>query len=243
MKVAPTQPFRIVYSILEHEFLGYLIEAFVVQLNGRGELTLQNQTLSTQNVGEFAKGLDERDFELVRLLETIQQDAILKKFNPRKLPAVDFFLKIYDPQKGDKVVQDAICHYIENVKAQVLERLADKPIYIMGNDGNPAWAPVEWMPEPARVHFHFVRNRRFYPLFSHYPLRRPAPEQRLPEQRLPAGDGWRTRPCRNRSGQRTEPERGYAHSRWYRRTEPTRVEFQHKGALAALRRPRLDAGR
>ncbi|MBC8152927.1 MAG: DEAD/DEAH box helicase [Bacteroidetes bacterium] len=158
MKVAPTQPFRIVYSILEHEFLGYLIEAFVVQLNGRGELTLQNQTLSTQNVGEFAKGLDERDFELVRLVETIQQDAILKKFNTRKLSAVDFFLKVYDPQKGDKLLQEAICLYIENVKARVLEQLQGKPIYIMGNDGNPAWSPVDWMPEPARVHFHFVRN-------------------------------------------------------------------------------------
>lgn len=158
MKVAPTQPFRIVYSILEHEFLGYLIEAFVVQLNGRGELTLQNQTLSIQNVGEFAKGLDERDFELVRLVDTIQQDAILKKFNARKLPAVDFFLKVYDAQKGDKLLREAICLHIENVKAQVLERLEGKPIYIMGNDGNPAWSPVEWMPEPARVHFHFVRN-------------------------------------------------------------------------------------
>lgn len=158
MKVAPTQPFRIVYSILEHEYLGYLIEAFVVQLNGRGELTLQIQTLSTQNVGEFTRGLDDRDFELVRLVETIQQDAILKKFNSRKLAAVDFFLKIYDPQKGDKALQEVICHYIDSVKARVLTQLEGRPIYIMGNDGNPAWLPVEWLPEPARLHFHFVRN-------------------------------------------------------------------------------------
>ena len=158
MKVSPLQPFQIVYSLLDHEFLGYLIEAFVVQQNGRGELTLLNQTLSTQNVGEFARELDERDFELVKLIDSIQQDSIVKKFNPRKLPAVDFFLKIYDPQKGDKIVQETIGAYLENRKAQIMARLPGKPFYIMGNDGNPAWEPINWMPEPARVHFHFVRN-------------------------------------------------------------------------------------
>lgn len=186
MKVAPTQPFRIVYSILEHEFLGYLIEAFVVQLNGRGELTLQNQTLSTQNVGEFVKGLDKGDLHLVELLETIQQDAILKKFNTRKLPAVDFFLKVYDPHKGDKSLQEAICLHIESVKARVLEQLPGKPLYIMGNDGNPAWSPVEWMPEPARVYFHFVRNvdsTHYFPIIRY-------------GDRVPVGDGTESRSAR-----------------------------------------------
>lgn len=158
MKVSPLQPFQIVYSLLDHEFLGYLIEAFVVQRNSRGELTLQNQTLSTKNVGEFAKGLDERDFELVKLIDSIHQDTIVKKFNIRKLPAVNFFLKIYDPQKGDKPVQEAICGYLERIKAQIMALMPGKPFYIMGNDGNPAWEQIKWMPEPARVHFHFVRN-------------------------------------------------------------------------------------
>ena len=170
MKVSPLQPFQIVYSLLDHEFLGYLIEAFVVQRNSRGELTLQNQTLSTQNVGEFAKGLDERDFELVKLIDSIQQDAIVKKFNTRKLAAVNFFLKIYDPQKGDKLVQEAICSYLEHIKAQIMALMPEKPFYIMGNDGNPAWEPINWMPEPARVHFHFIRNNdstHYFPIIRY----------------------------------------------------------------------------
>ncbi|MFD2572631.1 DEAD/DEAH box helicase [Spirosoma soli] len=172
MKVSPTQPFQIVYSLLDHEFLGYLIEAFVVQRNSKGELTLLNQTLSTQNVGEFAQELDERDFELVKLIDSIQQDTIVKKFNTKKLPAVDFFLKIYDPQKGDKLVQEAICGYLENMKAQIMALMPNKPFYIMGNDGNPAWEPIVWMPEPARVHFHFVRNpdsTHYFPIIR-YPV-------------------------------------------------------------------------
>ncbi len=172
MKVSPLQPFQIVYSLLDHEFLGYLIEAFVVQRNSRGELTLQNQTLSTQNVGEFAKSLDERDFELVKLIDSIQQDTIVKKFNTRKLPAVDFFLKIYDSHKGDKLVQEAIGAYLETIKAQIMVLLTGKPFYVMGNDGNPAWESIIWMPEPARVHFHFVRNAdstHYFPIIR-YPI-------------------------------------------------------------------------
>ncbi|UFH54826.1 DEAD/DEAH box helicase [Spirosoma sp. KNUC1025] len=173
MKVSPLQPFQIVYSLLDHEFLGYLIEAFVVQRNSRGELTLQNQTLSTQNVGEFAKDLNETDFELVKLIDSIQQDTIVKKFNTRKMPAVDFFLKIYDPQKGDKIVQETISGYLEHIKAQIMALMPGKPFYIMGNDGNPAWEPIVWMPEPARVHFHFIRNAdstHYFPIIR-YPTK------------------------------------------------------------------------
>ncbi len=158
MKVSPTQPFQIVYSLLEHEFLGCLLEAFVVQRNSRDELTLQTQTLSAQNMAEFAAGLDECDFELVRLMDAMQQDAVVKKFNTRKLPTVDFFLKVYDPQKGDKPMQELIGDYIDRLKSRIMPILTGKPLFVMGNDGNPAWLPVQWMPELARVFFHFVRN-------------------------------------------------------------------------------------
>lgn len=170
MKVSPSESFQIVYSLLEHEFLGYLIEAFVVQRNAKGELTLLNQTLSPQNAEEFSEGLDALDFELIQLIESIQQDTILKRFNTRKLPAIDFFLKVYDPQKGDKLIQEAICGYLETIKPRILERLGGKPLYVMGKDGNPAWMPVNWVAEPARVHFHFVRNAdstHYFPIIRH----------------------------------------------------------------------------
>ena len=170
MKVSPSEPFQIVYSLLEHEFLGYIIEAFVVQRNAKGALTLLNQTLSPQNADEFSEGLDERDFDLIQLIEGLHQDTVLKRFNTRKIPAIDFFLKVYDTQKGDKLLQEAISGYLETIKPRVLERLADKPLYVMGKDGNPAWMPVTWVTEPARVHFHFVRNpesTHYFPIIRH----------------------------------------------------------------------------
>ncbi|MGV3557332.1 DEAD/DEAH box helicase [Larkinella arboricola] len=170
MKVSPAEPFQLVYSLLEHEFLGYLFEAFVVQLNPRGELTLQNQTISAKNAGEFASELDDADFQLVRIIDEIQQDVILKKFNPKKLPAVDFFLKVYDPQKGDKELQDRICEYLEVRRALILERLVDKKLFVMGSDGNPAWMAIERMPQKARVFFNFVRTEtatEYFPIIKY----------------------------------------------------------------------------
>jgi hypothetical protein len=85
MKVSPSEPFKIVYSILNHEYLGYIFEAFAVQLTSQGEFSFQVQNISSKNIKEFRSGLDSKDFELVKLIDDIQQDAVLKKYNPKKL--------------------------------------------------------------------------------------------------------------------------------------------------------------
>jgi hypothetical protein len=147
-----------VYSLFQHEYLGYLLEAFVVQLNDRGERTLLHQSVSSKNVAEFSDQLDETDFRLVGLVDAIQQEAILRRFSTKKISVTDFFLKVYDPVRGDKNLQEAILSYLEEQRAQLLPLLAGKSLFIMGNDGDPVWQPVEVLPEPARVLFHFMRN-------------------------------------------------------------------------------------
>jgi superfamily II DNA or RNA helicase len=170
MKVSPSEPFKIVYSILNHEYLGYIFESFVVQLNHQGDFSFQIQNISSKNIKEFRAALDNRDFELVGLIDDIQQDAVLRKFNTKKLNAVDFFLKVYDPQKGDKVIQETIAGYLENCKARILERLTGKELFIMGSDGNPLWKPVIWETEKATIRFHFIRNEdntHYFPTIRH----------------------------------------------------------------------------
>ncbi|MFN4145908.1 MAG: DEAD/DEAH box helicase [Runella sp.] len=170
MKVAANQPFMIAYSVFQHEYLGYLLGAFAVQLNAKGEPTLRHQIVSTQNVAEFGHGLDETDFELVKAIEAIQQDTILKKFNPKKLSAFDFFQKVYDPQKGDKILQEAIDGYVENLKADIFEKILQKQLFIMGADGNPVWKAVQTITERAKVYFHFIRNTdntHYFPIVKH----------------------------------------------------------------------------
>ncbi len=170
MNVSTTQPFQIVYSLYQHEYLGYLFESFVVQVNSKGQLTFQYQNISTKNANEFAAGIDEVDYQLVELMDSIAQDVILRKFYNKKISTVDFFLKIYDPKKGDKDIQEAIENYLEERRSRILELLGDKWLYIMGNDGNPVWKRIFLSSQKASVLFHFRRNEdntHYFPTIKH----------------------------------------------------------------------------
>lgn len=159
MKISSALPFQIVYSLYIHEYLGYLFESFVIHLDDNGKLTLQHQNISSKNADEFAKGLDETDYELIKLIDSMQQEVVVKKFNAKgPMKPDDFFLKIYDKEKGNDLIQKEIDNYLERKRAEILERLSGKRIFEMGNDGEPAWKEIEVLPEKATVLFHFRRN-------------------------------------------------------------------------------------
>ena len=63
MKVSASQPFQIIYSLYQHEYLGFVFESYIVHLDEKGKLTYQHQNISAKNAREFSKGLDDRDFE------------------------------------------------------------------------------------------------------------------------------------------------------------------------------------
>ena len=77
----------------------------------------------------------------------------------RKLSVADFFLKTFDPEKGDKVLQDTICRFVQGRMAKILDLLRhDKQVFIMGKDGEPTWKEIKLAPEKASILFHFRRN-------------------------------------------------------------------------------------
>ena len=158
MKVSTAEPFQIIYSLFEHEFLGHLFAAYVVQLGPRGQLTLLHQTVSGKNAHEFVSGLDATDFELVELCDQIQQEAVVKEFWPRKIATAEFFLKTYSPEKGDKPLQEAISRHVQARMAGLLARLEGKRVFIMGRDGEPTWREIGMAPTKASILFHFRRN-------------------------------------------------------------------------------------
>lgn len=158
MNVSPAKPFKLIYSLFQHEYLGYLLESFVVQVDDKGRLSLASQNISSKNAKEFAEGMDEVDYELIKTMDSMQQDAVVSHFYKKKIKAAEFFLKIYDKDKGNKLLQQEIEQYLERRRAKVFPLLVGKEVYEMGRDGDPAWKKLEWQDEPATVLFHFRRN-------------------------------------------------------------------------------------
>ncbi len=158
MKVSPDLPFQIVYSLFEHEYLGFLFESFVIQLNEKGNLTYSHQNISSQNASEFDSGLDVNDYEMIKAMDEMQQKAVFKHFHKKKLKMTEFFLKVFDKKNGDKLLQDEIDRYLERRRSKVLSLMAGKHLYEMGKDGEPAWKRITITDSRASVLFHFRRN-------------------------------------------------------------------------------------
>lgn len=171
MKVSAAQPFQIIYSLYQHEYLGYLFESFVVHLDDKGKLTLQHQNISSKNAREFESRLDETDYTLIDTIDEMQQDAVIKKFNSGKIvKPEDYFPKIYDTNKGNDLLQTEIDNYLERRRAKVLENLKGKMVFEMGNDGEPAWREIKVQEEKATILFHFRRNEdntHYFPTIKH----------------------------------------------------------------------------
>lgn len=160
MNVSTTQPFQIIYSLYNHEFLGYLFEAYVVQVDGRGKLTFKHQHISVENAADFKEGLDETDFKLIALMDDLRQDTIVKKHNPsgKKIAVGDFFLKVFDKTKGDKLLQEQLENYVEAKKNAIIAIIDDKMLFEMGSDGEPTHRKITIMKDKCTVLFHFRRN-------------------------------------------------------------------------------------
>ncbi|EON77024.1 Snf2 family helicase [Lunatimonas lonarensis] len=160
MKVSAEKPFKIIYALFNHEFLGILFESYAVQLDEKGRLSYAYQNISFQNANEFASELDEADFELIRLMDSMQQEAIVKKFNTKNSKPKEFLRKIYEEQQNayHKETKKLIENRLEITRSRVLNLIRGKRLFETGSDGNPTWKEIEIMPEKASVLFHFRRN-------------------------------------------------------------------------------------
>src|ERR1700712_1605471 len=132
LRVDSTKPCQIIYAIARHEYLSYVIEPHIVQLNPNGEFSLTHQRLFSNTAKEFAQWIDELDFKLVKILEEIEQGNLIKKFHKKPIRPFEFFGKIFNEQ-----LFDIIRPKMEKRMADALALLRDKKIYLMSKEGYP----------------------------------------------------------------------------------------------------------
>ena len=165
IRVATDKPCKLVYSLAKHDYLGYLIEPHIVQLNPDGDFSLTYQRLFTSTADEFNHWLDAADKKLIKLLEELEQDFIIKKYFKKKIRSVEFFAKHWDEK-----VYETIKPKIEKKIAEALSLIKGKSLYMMSKEGWPVEKEIYFADEPATVLFHFRRGEtetRYFPTIKY----------------------------------------------------------------------------
>jgi SNF2 family DNA or RNA helicase len=165
IRVATDKPCKLVYSLAKHDYLGYLIEPHIVQLNPDGDYSLTYQRLFTSTADEFSQWLDATDKKLIKLLEEVEQDNIIKKYFKKKIRSTEFFAKNWD-QKAYEYIKPKI----EKKLAEALDLIKGKNLFIMSKEGWPVEKKICFADEPATVLFHFRRNEqetRYFPTIKY----------------------------------------------------------------------------
>ncbi len=169
LRVDSSKPCQIVYAVCKHEYLGYVIEPHVVQLNPNGEFSLTYQRLFSNTAQEFAAFIDDTDTRLIRILEDLEQAAIIRKYYKKQIRPIEFFAKIFNEQ-----FFDTIRPKMEKRLVEALSLLNNKLIYQMSKEGYPAGKKLQIATEAASVLFHFRRNEeeiRYFPTIKYQGMR------------------------------------------------------------------------
>ncbi|HWD90251.1 MAG TPA: DEAD/DEAH box helicase [Mucilaginibacter sp.] len=169
LRVDSSKPCQIIYAVCRHEYLGYVIEPHIVQLNPNGEFSLTYQRLFSNTAKEFSQFLDETDLKLVKMLEEIEQGNIIKKYYKKPIRPFEFFVKVFNDQ-----LFDTIRPKMEKRMAEALGLMNGKQIFVMSKEGYPAERELQIAAEPASVLFHFRRDAqeiRYFPTIKYHGMR------------------------------------------------------------------------
>lgn len=166
LRVDSNKPCAIVYSLCRHEYLGFLIEPHIVQLDENQQLLLTHQRLFSTTAIEFSAFLDKTDLALIKLLDECEQEYIIRKHLNKPVRPAIFFKKYFD----DPALHARLRARLEKKMNEALQSLREKKLFEMGKDGNPCWRALSLATEAASILFHFRRtelNTRYFPTIKY----------------------------------------------------------------------------
>lgn len=169
LRIDTQKPYTLVYSLCKHEFLDYVMEPHIVQLNADGNFSLTHQRIFSHTAKDFAQVLDETDFKLIKLMDGLEQSALIKRMQKKNIRATEFFSTLFD-----KKLYDYIRPKIEYLLNQAFALLNGKNLYLMSKEGWPVERKICLAPEAASVLFHFRRSAeetRYFPTIKYQGMR------------------------------------------------------------------------
>src|SRR5476651_297731 len=169
LRVDSSKPCQLVYSICKHEFLGYVIEPHIVQLNPNGEFSLTYQRLFSNTAKEFTHYINDADIKLIKILDDLEQGAVIRKYHKKQIRPIEFFAKIFNDQ-----FFETIRPKMEKRMVEALGQLHNKQVFQISKEGYPAGKKLQLATEAASVLFHFRRNEeeiRYFPTIKYQGVR------------------------------------------------------------------------
>lgn len=169
LRVESDKPCKLVYSFARHDFLGYLIEPHIVQLNQNGDFSLTYQRIFSNTAEEFKHCLDADDLKIIKILDELEQDTIIKKYYKKNIRPLEFFSKNWDNK-----LYESLRPKLEKKIADALPLLNHKEVFLMSKEGWPVEKRIHFTQEPATILFHFRRNEietRYFPTIKYDGLR------------------------------------------------------------------------
>lgn len=147
---------KLIFAIAEHEVLGMLIEAYIVEITRFRQFSLSSRRVSIHTVKDYVTSLSESERQILQMIDQYSDDEILKRFGKRYNKPAEFYK--YLPEE---LLKEHIRPYIDRRIARVIRLMAAENIvlYLKGKKREPVNEhPVKIIPEPARVIFHFTRT-------------------------------------------------------------------------------------
>ncbi|HLR51216.1 MAG TPA: DEAD/DEAH box helicase [Candidatus Sphingobacterium stercoripullorum] len=157
--------YKLIYSLGEHPYLGFLIEPHIVYLNKNGSFSLSHQRVFSHTIKDFKKNLDPQDYQIIKILDRLEQQFVIKYYFKSNLLPAKFFNTSFSAED-----YDTIRPKLEQKMQEVLPLLRGKPFFLMHKDGYPAHKPISVAEKPTSILFHFRRNEsntHYFPTLKH----------------------------------------------------------------------------
>ncbi|MCC6720766.1 MAG: DEAD/DEAH box helicase [Bacteroidia bacterium] len=162
MQISENANIAFIYSVVKNNFLGWIIEPYLVEITTKGNFSLSHQKLVFANSHIYKNLLTENDFQAIKILDEITPENITKKFYKKeKIRPKEFFEKKCEDQLFDLTIRP----FIERRINDALSFIDKNNIYLSNESKNPTDTKLKFHKENINILFHFNRNEnetRYY---------------------------------------------------------------------------------
>jgi SNF2 family DNA or RNA helicase len=162
MQLSEKANIAFVYSITTHQYLGLVIEPFLVEVTAMGNFSLSHQRLISSNAAQYKHLLGEHDLKILHILEEITAEKLVKRFYRKgTIRPKEYFEKKCD----EATFKQSIRPFIERRLVEALELIDKDKLYFANQTKNVTATKLTYCDENVSVLFHFNRNEtetRYY---------------------------------------------------------------------------------